>query len=85
MTAICKNMMKRTGAHGAAFAICSVAVGKRSAISKIVDFDFIGAEPFGSALFLPSPRVILNDPRRVILSDPRRVILSEAKDLAFID
>jgi len=49
MTAMCKNMMKRTGAHGAA---SSISVGKRSAISKNCDFDFIGAEPFGSALFL---------------------------------
>ncbi|MCQ2090380.1 MAG: hypothetical protein MJY93_09035 [Fibrobacter sp.] len=77
MTAMCKNMMKRTGAHGATSAIhCSaIAVGKSTAISKIVDF--IGAEPFGSALFLPSPRVIL--------SGSHRVILSGAKDLAFID
>lgn len=34
-----KNMLKRTGTHGATFSI-----------SKTVDF--IGAEPFGSAFFL---------------------------------
>jgi len=39
------NMMKQTGTHGAASAICSI-----TAVSKIVDF--IGAEPFGSAFFV---------------------------------
>jgi len=42
-----KNMLKRTGTHGAA-----------SSISKIVDF--IEAEPVGSAFFLSSPCVILS-------------------------
>ncbi len=67
MNALNKKMTKRTGAHGAPAAMVVSSVCSSISISKIVDF--IEAEPFGSALFLPSPRVIL----------------SGAKDLAFID